>query len=341
MGSGKWEQNKNLWNYSPLERLYLSLHLKKFKKRLSSQKRFSDLRVISAGNLSAGGTGKTPAVSFLAHHFRNCNPMVVLRGYGGSLSRDGALVSDGKQVFESSSKVGDEAILMSRIPGLRVAIGKDRPAVIEQYRTPETRMVILDDAFQNPSVFRDHDLVLIDATVPFKKLKLIPMGTFREGPEALSRADTVLFTRVDLAPQSNLLQWKNLVQDFTDAPIYESSHSFSGLSGDFSSIRPGAFCGIGNPDSFFQMLEDFGYPLKARVRYPDHYRFRTRDLEKMIKDHPVDTWITTAKDEVRLREVVLPASFQYEVAEISLKIHGNGERTEGEFLTRVRGNLEC
>ena len=359
------------------EQLYLHAHHSCFRRRLKKQVRFKDKYVISVGNLSAGGTGKTPTCALLLEHLYKAQkmPLVVLRGYKGSLSKkkEGALVSDGKKILHSAREVGDEAILLARSPGPRVAIGRNRSRMIELYGQ-EAKSIILDDAFQNPSVYRDHDLVLIDAAIPLEKMRLFPYGRMREGSEALKRAHTVLLTRFDQAPIAVSQKVREeVLSHIPESSLFYSRHKVLGLRAvdevhlesskemkrdhsesaqektkqklKFGKEPIGAFCGIANPQAFFHSLEELGYRLREKCAFPDHHFYGLKDLRALAKKRP-RIWLSTAKDRARLegmekkygkeslRDIFDSLGIELFILEIAMEIL---EGRQEEFLQRVSG----
>lgn len=169
--------------------------------RGSSAVRSLPVPVISVGNLSAGGTGKTPMVLYLAKELRRFGfrPAVVSRGYRGGAERDGGVVGDGQRIFLSADQAGDEPrLLAERLPGVPVVVGVDRfsagMTAISQF-SPD--LILLDDGFQHRRLARDLDLVLLDARWPLGNGHLLPRGPLREPFLALKRADALILTRSD------------------------------------------------------------------------------------------------------------------------------------------------
>ncbi|MBL8022265.1 MAG: tetraacyldisaccharide 4'-kinase [Leptospirales bacterium] len=310
-----------------LSRIYLALHHFVFRRRKEGAVKF-EVRVVSVGNLSMGGTGKTPLVAYLAEKARKRNPMVVLRGYGG---RSAGLVSDGRQTVSTFDSAGDEAMLLAQVPGLRVAAGRDRIDLIRRF-AGNSGIIFLDDAFQNPSIARDVDLVLIDATLPPERLRVFPGGKFREDVDALLRASAVLLTRSDSV---HARSWLSLLRTrFPSLPIFQSVHEFAGLVPFLQStmlaattpeqkqrrgstvgrrtarhnpnIGVGAFCGIGNPQAFYSMLAENGMKVVSTKSFGDHHRYTAPELTKLIQGSL--RWITTEKDAVRIRDLDLDPS---------------------------------
>ncbi len=320
-----------------LESLYLRLHNRVYARRLRTQKSYADKYVISIGNLSAGGTGKTPAAILLASHSPT-PPLVVLRGYGGSLSRNGGLVSDGETIFCGPREAGDEAVLIARSAAVSVAVDRNRQRALDRWGG-ENRVILLDDAFQNPAVHRDCDLVLVDTSVPPEGLRLFPAGKFRDPIEALARADVLLLTRTDQSPYVEA--WKSAAREFLpDARIFESAHKPVGIRPRLESKRVGAFCGIGNPAGFFSTVESMGLEIQARRAFGDHTFFTAADLEAMVRANVGSEalpWVTTEKDAVRIfadPALVRLLGGRLHVIEIRLEIRGG---RESEFVKAVYG----
>lgn len=288
-------------SHHPLQKLYLWLHRKNFQKRLSRKIRFRDKLVVSLGNLSAGGTGKTPlGVRILELALqKGYRPAVVLRGYGGKRSKAGGLVYDGQEFRMPPSESGDEAQLY-HIAGIRVIIGSNRSRAIERF-AGDCDFIVLDDAFQNPSVHRDVDLVLLDASLDPEDCALIPLGRFREPLSALSRAHALILTRTDLSVQRTQV-WKELIQSrFPALPVLQSVHEPAAAQ---PSLPVGSqvltVSGIGNPEGFERAVQAMGYEIRERFRYRDHHPYTRKDLRKWQKGWPV---ITTEKDLVRIRNI--------------------------------------
>ena len=282
-----------------LQRLYLRLHHRKFQKRKDKQNRSLAL-VVSLGNLSAGGTGKTPLGVWMLQEAlsRGYRPAVVLRGYGGKKSRSGGLAFDGSRFLMDASESGDEAQLYN-VPGARVIVGSDRWKAIQDFAT-DIDFIVLDDAFQNPSVHREVNLVLLDSTVAPGDASLIPLGKFREPILALQRASAVILTRTDLAA-GQAAQWKRIIQSsFPALPVWESIHAAGAV---LPALKPGpvvAVSGIGNPSGFEATLTAAGYDVQSHIRYSDHHRYRMSDVLSWQKGWPV---VTTEKDLVRIRQI--------------------------------------
>ncbi len=318
-----------------LERLYLAIHHWLYRRRKARATRAAGARVISIGNLSAGGSGKTPLVIALARELerRKIPAAVALRGYGGSASAAGALVSDGARILLGAAEAGDEALLIARRTNARVFVGRDRVRAVQLF-AGDARCILLDDAFQNPSLARDHEVVLIDASLPLAALRVFPAGKFREGLEALMRADTIVLTRVDQAPPAQLAQWLDAIRaSGARAPVFQCLHRAGAIQpAPPAGAEFGAFCGIGNPEAFYRTLERAGVSPAVRRSFPDHYAFRPGELQSLLAQAPC--WITTEKDSARLSSYALSAADQARIFTLPIEL----EILEGrsaEFFARL------
>lgn len=257
--------------------------------------------VVSVGNLTLGGTGKTPCVEYVARFFREqeIRPAILSRGYG---SRNGR---------------NDEALVLEEnLPDVPHLQGVDRAALAEIAVTElESEILILDDGFQHRRLKRDLDLVLIDATNPWGHGKLFPAGLLREPPSSLSRAGAIIITRCDLVKRGEREKLARQARRWAPAvPVVESRHRPTGWlngDGDFRNLdeisdRPAAaFCGIGNPQAFQQTLIGVGQKIVAFRPFPDHRDYTREDVEDLqawARGQPKDCVIvTTQKDLVKLR----------------------------------------
>jgi len=266
--------------------------------------------VISVGNITMGGTGKTPTVLLIACELmsRGKRVVVLTRGYGGSLEGDTRIVSDGKKLMLSPAEAGDEpCLLASSLPGLMVVMGSDRyRAGCLALKELSPDCFILDDGFQHQRLGRDLDIVLLDSTAPFNNGWTLPAGFLREPPSAVSRANLIILTRCAEADTAIDCVPKHI-------PVCRTSHILTGytpLSGGkvlpFTGLagkRLVAFCGIADPGSFFDGVEACGVPLVATLAFPDHTDYGVKEMEalgRLKQQSRADGLITTAKDAVKL-----------------------------------------
>jgi tetraacyldisaccharide 4'-kinase len=257
--------------------------------------------VVSVGNLTAGGTGKTPCVEFVAGFYRNheLRVAVLSRGYG------------------STSGPNDEALVLEEnLPDVPHLQGADRAALAEAAcEELESEVLVLDDGFQHRRLARDLDLVLIDATRPWGYGRLLPRGLLREPLIGLRRAGVVVLTRCDqVASEERARIRARVLQTAPSVPVAESSHravelqNSERITAPLERLREGpvaAFCGLGNPDAFRRTLADLGANVCAFRTFPDHHPYSRDDVER-LRDWsgalpPDCTVVTTQKDLVKLR----------------------------------------
>ncbi len=273
-------------------------------------------RVISVGNITLGGTGKTPLVISLAGFLlqKGMHPAVVSRGYGRKDESQTLIVSDAREVLTDTATGGDEPVLIgSRLPGVPVIVGGNRYAAA-QYAIQRfnSGVVILDDGFQHLGLRRDVDIVLVDATDPFGNEKSFPAGILREPLDALRRAQAVIITRSNDVASIEAL--KARIGRVTAARIFTSFHRPLDLTNDGTgelkplSVLRGTkvlmFSGIAHPESFSSLLKALGAVIAGEIIYPDHYEFKKTDLAAVFRkatDDRVNMIVTTEKDAVRLR----------------------------------------
>ena len=235
--------------------------------------------VVSVGNLTLGGTGKTPMVRWIARWFRRhgVRVTVISRGYG---AKTGAQ--------------NDEALeLQQRLPDVPHLQDPDRVgAALAAVEESGCRLIVLDDAFQHRRIDRDLDLVMIDALEPFGFGHVFPRGTLREPRAGLRRAQVVVLSRADLLEPARREEIRREVQRYApDAAWAEVTHaprallSRSGREEALESLQRqpiAAFCGLGNPAGFRHTLQVCGYRVVAFREFPDHHRYTPADVESLI-----------------------------------------------------------
>jgi tetraacyldisaccharide 4'-kinase len=277
--------------------------------------------VISVGNLTTGGTGKTPLVEWIAKELAQTGhrPCILTRGYGRRNAGNRVIVSDGNEVMADAARAGDEPLLLAEnLKGLAAVISDaDRISAAHwAIQNLQSDVFVLDDGFQHLRVARQLNIVTIDATNPWGNGKLIPAGVLRESPFELARADCIVITRADDPNQTEALQRKINAQS-KGRPIFHSRMRLSGVRAvpfgqpsiaveQIGGLRVAAFCALGNPESFFALLRRNGYQLAHTQVFRDHHSYTQSDIDQLVREaiaHGAQILLTTAKDEVKLRSL--------------------------------------
>ena len=309
--------------------------------------------VISVGNISTGGSGKTPFVEFLVNRLKASGhkPAVVSRGYGRE-TRGYVLVSDEKGLRAGAREGGDEPVLLAeKMPGTPVAVGEDR---VEASRTilrgTGADCIVLDDGFQHRFIHRDLDIVLLTAPGMFSRRWLLPAGNWRETLGSLRRADMVAISKCNDEAEYNraiqVLRGKGTVR--ASGFRYELAalrRVPSGAPVDERVIRKSRVvitAGIGDFGSFRNSVEQLGCKVEKSIEFRDHYWYTVPDLGRMrevFQNQKADFLITTEKDYVRMRTLGAPCeSFLGEVPMAVLGIRLRfiaGEETVGELMEGI------
>lgn len=292
-----------------------------------------DIPVISVGNLTVGGTGKTPMTVWLCEQMlaRGRKPAVLSRGYKGT-EQGGA----------------DELLLVSRRVPQAVAIAHaDRARsgrlAIAEYKA---RAAILDDGFQHRRLGRDLDLVLIDATRPFGYEHVLPRGLLREPVGSIRRADAVVVTRCDQASPNAIEATEREVRGWAaSVPIVRATHKFAGfadLSGNPAdrptATRTGAFAGIARPEAFIRTLTDIGFAPADTAFYPDHYAYGRQDADALVewaRQSEMECLFTTEKDAVKLSRLEVDWPLPVLSVCVRMEMLGDGEQVLGQLIDRM------
>lgn len=290
--------------------------------------------VISVGNLTVGGTGKTPMVIWLTERLlaEGKRVAILTRGYRGS--RGGFATPEAAKALPNESFdlsiASDEVSQYWRRFHNRVMLGAgaDRVAWGRKFERAGAEWFLLDDGFQHLRLARDVEIVLIDASNPFGGGALLPSGLLREPPSALSRADIVVITRSERSPASEAV-----VRRFNQGPIFYAQTELNGVfqlkekdlgaeKADWRRRKFFVFCAIGNPAAFLVDLRGWGIAVVGSVAYPDHHTYSQKDaddLEKRARAAGAEALLCTEKD---LHHVFLVrfASFRVHYCRVDLKI---------------------
>ncbi|MBI4565477.1 MAG: tetraacyldisaccharide 4'-kinase [Planctomycetes bacterium] len=291
--------------------------------------------VVSVGNLTAGGTGKTPLVDYLARKLagRRLRVAVLARGYGRRPNG-----GDDEYMLESLG-----------LPNVARFAAADRAAAarraIEEFAAD---VLLLDDGFQHYRIRRDLEVVTVDATNPFSNGRLLPRGLLRDRPSALQRAGVVVMTRVDQAPEPELKLLRERIAKISGArPIVEAVHRPTAVRLVWNereapvewvrARRLFAFCGLGNPEAFRRTLESCGARIVKFRAFPDHYFYRPLDLLKIeaeAQEFMAEGLITSEKDACKLD----PAALHLPLASlrVEMELVRGEERLDALLDTLIR-----
>jgi tetraacyldisaccharide 4'-kinase len=305
-----------LWPFAQLWRM--------FRRRPVREQESTGARVVSVGNITVGGTGKTPMVLYLAHKFRERgHPAgILMRGHGRTSQHKHLLLEPGAEA--SATHTGDEAQIFLQERVAHVGIGTDRVATGRLMKEKfGLDSFILDDGFQQFRLARDLDIVLIDAVKPFGDEELLPLGRLREPIGALRRASAVVVTRTECNRPADGIE-RRIRACNPHAPIFRArvvpeawvNHS-TGEMYEPNAIpfkKALAFCGLGNPHSFWRTLDRLGVYPQETVEFEDHHRYNAKEIRRMgllVKALNLDALLTTQKDVVNFCEstdaIVAPA----------------------------------
>jgi len=271
--------------------------------------------VVSVGNLTAGGTGKTPAVAALAEWalFQKIKVCILSRGYGGQYKSPVLVVSDGRRILSDSRSAGDEPVLLAgKVPGSPVVLSRERYLAGKYARQKfGSELFIIDDGFQHIQLERDLNLVLMDGVHPFGNGHLLPHGPLREPLDQLARADAFILTRFRKDGCHGTMAF--LEDNYPDIPVFCADHVpdrvvFPRLDRVDSprvlnEKRVVAFAGIGNPESFRETLVSLGAEVVAFCGFKDHYAYQKDDLDQLVRlkrETDAHYIMTTEKDWVRM-----------------------------------------
>ncbi|MBI2996811.1 MAG: tetraacyldisaccharide 4'-kinase [Candidatus Melainabacteria bacterium] len=297
-----------------------------------------DAVVISIGNITLGGSGKTPLVIEIAKYFISLGYKVAVlsRGYKRQLVSNNSsgivLVSDGEEIFNNYEISGDEPLLIAKkVPKAIVLVSKDRVKAGRSAIRLGAKILILDDGFQHIKLHRDENILLLNDLVDLKNNSLFPAGTLRELPDSINRATAIIITGSDGEDfkQTNLDKIKKHLKD---KPILHMKYNIKQLTGinikkflsvkELQGIKFIGICGIANPESFENILKKEGINLVDLITYPDHCNYTIQDIEELIKiarNKNIENIITTEKDAIKLLDLseTVPLTFWSTILEIT------------------------
>jgi tetraacyldisaccharide 4'-kinase len=329
--------------FSLLYRLICKIRILLYRHGIFRQKH-SSARVISVGNVTVGGTGKTPLVIYLAERLkeRKKKTAILTRGYGRETTK---LTQTAKGEI-NWQEVGDEPYLMARRLGdVPILVSKHRFVSAGRAREKyQSEILLLDDGFQHLRLFRNLDIVVIDSTDPFGNGRLLPAGILREPLNSLERADVFVLTKTEQTSNKDDLI-RVLKEHNPKALVVESVYRISGIRNlaevvsidrkTLTGKKALVFSGIGNPSSFERTVAQLNVEIIGHRIFRDHFIYREKDVLNLIREAQAagaDFIITTEKDSIRIPFIKRPG-IPFYVIKIDLEI------TSGEepFLNKVEG----
>lgn len=278
--------------------------------------------VISIGNLTFGGTGKTPFTLWLADylHKRNKKVMILMRGYKGKLENSSGLITSGKTITPDPVDYGDEALLFARrLEDATIVVGKKRSENLGFYFPKvEPDVVLLDDGHQHIKIKRKLNIVLFDATMPIARYRVAPLGYMREGFQALKDADLVVIGKADVASPEKIHRLKKFLQPhlplgvefaeigFRPNGFYNAANDLVLKAEEIKGRKVICVAGVANPQSFYTLLEKLGAEIIVTESFPDHHYFKPDEINALLSYAKSEDalLVTTEKDMVRIKKIV-------------------------------------
>lgn len=278
--------------------------------------------IISIGNLTFGGTGKTPFTIWLSQYLakRGRKVMILTRGYKGDLEKSSGILKKSRKMGFNAAEFGDEAILLARkTSNSTVVVGKNRSRNLDHYfHEEQPDVVILDDGHQHLKLERNLNIVLFDCLLPMERYKVAPLGYLREGLSALKDADLIILGRADQASEEKINDLRKMVRyhakrhipfahmRYRPVNLCDCHHNPMMNLEDLKNKKVICIAAIASPQSFFRLIEKAGAEIINRVTYPDHHYYKPEELEELIAEaKKEDAYIvTTEKDIVKIRRII-------------------------------------
>lgn len=298
--------------------------------------------VISIGNITTGGTGKTPLVIEIAKHLLNegYKIAVISRGYKRKITSTNeqatVLVSDSQEIFTNYELSGDEPFLIAKkVPKAIVLVNNKKIAACKAALKLGAEILILDDGYQYIKLKRDENILLLDTESPFDNGHLLPRGKLRELPSEINRASAIVLLNSDKATQEKYLDELKTIKKFAkEIPVFSMNYkikNFHGLNiktlvspNEFTKFKVIAFSGIANSDSFLKSLREINIHPIDYVIYPDHHQYTYDDIKHLVnisKNHNVENIVTTEKDGVKVEELCEASEATFWMSELEINFN--------------------
>lgn len=310
------------------------------------KKDYFKVPIISVGNVTFGGTGKTPMIIWLNEKLEefNLTTAILTRGYKGDLEHKSGLIRGGQRFRSNPKQFGDEPLLISRkVKNGAVIVGKKRAENLKKYfHEVEPDVVLLDDGFQHIQLYRSFNIVLFDASLPLDRYQTAPLGYLREGLTSLKDADALVISRADHVSEEKIEKLTDMLSKYyrRNIPIARFRYKAQGIFDCFDKLAMQmselqdrnivALSAIASPESFYKLLESFGANIVEKVVYPDHYLFTQEDLNEVLimSAKHNSTVIVSEKDMVKIRRVIQDERILYVNISVSF-MSGEDELLKG------------
>lgn len=316
--------------YKIIHNFRLSLYKSKLLKSIKLP-----IKVISIGNITTGGTGKTPLTIDLANSLvkHGYKVAILSRGYKRlNKNNENILVSDGTDILADYETCGDEPYLVAKKTKSIVLSGANRLKSAYSAINLKANIIILDDGYQHLKIARDENILILDANKPFDNGCLLPKGLLREELSAIKRATMIVFSN----STSNVHpEYLKVIENLCPGiPMLHMSYKIKCLRGinikksiDLNTASKSkylTFCGIGNPESFTNSLKSHGLDIVENIEFPDHHNYEYEDIKRVIEiaeKNNIQDIITTEKDAIKLEELTMsaPVTFWYSEIEVRWK----------------------
>jgi tetraacyldisaccharide 4'-kinase len=314
------------------------------------EKKVFKVPVISVGNVSFGGTGKTPTIIWLAEWLieNGLTPAVLTRGYKGVLEHSSGLLKSGQKFRLNPFDYGDEPLMISnKMTKGAVIVGKNRAKNLKRYFAEvKPDVVLLDDGFQHLQIYRSFNVVLFDATMPIDLYEPAPLGYLREGLTALKDADAIIISRSDMVTKDQIkLLTKKLspyvnnkvvfgMTKYQALGIYDVYDHFVYPISSLKGMRVIAVTAIASPNSFYAYLQNLGAEITDKISFPDHYFFTSEDVNEILikASQQSSVVICSEKDMVKMKRVSLDSRIFYTKVKVEFI---TGERELLDSLSKI------
>jgi tetraacyldisaccharide 4'-kinase len=268
--------------------------------------------VISVGNITLGGTGKTPVVEMLSAMLKDAGfyPAIATRGY--KRRRKGIFLVDPKA--DRAEDVGDEALMLAQKARVPVLVGSDRAeAIAFGMKLFPMDLVVLDDGFQLKNIEKDLEILVLSGSDGKAGHDLFPLGPYREPLERVKKADIILVNKGDLDREMKAITEEIPRYRIQYKPNYLYNMKLDGMAHYrfLRGKRVAAFSGLGDNRSFFDLLRELGAEVIREISYPDHYGYTQRDIKRIVSYGSADLVVTTEKDAIKMAAMDVPENFFY------------------------------